>query len=220
MTSGGRQRDHVGGAPAGRRVVVSMLIGAVAGAALAAVTRPLAAVLLGWETAAVIYLAWVGAAVRHLDASQTGRLAAREALNGATTDLVTLSAGTASLAAVGMVLLEAGQATGGVKAYLIGIGVLGVALSWAVVHTVYTLRYARAYYSPPPGGIDFNEPDPPTYLDFAYLAFTIGMTFQVSDTNLSTKAIRRLTLRHALLSYLFGAVILAVAINVVASLLS
>jgi uncharacterized membrane protein len=220
MTSGGRQHDRVGGAPAGRRVVVAMLIGTVAGAALLAVTRPLAAVLLGWETAAVIYLAWVWAAVRHLDASQTGRMAAREALNAPTTDLVALSAGTASLAAVGMVLLEAGQATGRVKAYLIGIGVLSVALSWAVVHTVYTLRYARAYYSPPPGGIDFNESDPPTYLDFAYLAFTIGMTFQVSDTNLSTKPLRRLTLRHALLSYLFGAVILAVAINVVASLLS
>ena len=69
------------------------------------------------------------------------------------------------------------------------------------------------------GRIDFNENDPPTYLDFAYLALTVGMTFQVSDTNLTTKGIRRIALSHALLSYLFGAVILALVINVVSSLL-
>lgn len=60
---------------------------------------------------------------------------------------------------------------------------------------------------------------PPAYLDFAYFSFTLGMTFQVSDTNITTAPIRRIALHHALLSYLFGAVILAVAINVVASLL-
>jgi uncharacterized membrane protein len=105
------------------------------------------------------------------------------------------------------------------KAYLIAICVGSVALSWATVHTIFTLRYARTYYEAPDGGIDFNEDDPPTYLDFAYLAFTIGMTFQVSDTNLTIKPIRRTALRHALLSYLFGAVIVALSINVVASLL-
>jgi uncharacterized membrane protein len=92
-------------------------------------------------------------------------------------------------------------------------------LSWGLVHTVFSLRYARSYYSRPVGGIDFNEDDPPTYLDFAYLAFTIGMTFQVSDTNLMNKKIRRVALSHALLSYLFGAVIVALVINVVSSLL-
>jgi uncharacterized membrane protein len=97
--------------------------------------------------------------------------------------------------------------------------VLSVALSWAMVHTVFTLRYARTYYSKSQGGIDFNESDPPTYLDFAYLSLTIGMTFQVSDTNLTSKPIRRIALAHAAFSYLFGAVIVALVINVVASLL-
>jgi uncharacterized membrane protein len=73
--------------------------------------------------------------VHRLDAGQTGRLAAREPLTGAATDLVALGAGTASLAAVGLALLGAGRAAGGLKAYLIGIGVV---LSWAVVHTVFT----------------------------------------------------------------------------------
>ena len=88
-----------------------------------------------------------------------------------------------------------------------------------MVQTVFTLRYARLYYGGFAGGIDFNEDDPPDYRDFSYLAVTIGMTYQVSDTNLGAKAIRRTATRHALLSYLFGTVVVAVMINVVASLL-
>jgi uncharacterized membrane protein len=94
-----------------------------------------------------------------------------------------------------------------------------VALSWLTVHTLYMLRYGDAYYGDPIGGIDFNEEEPPSYRDFAYVAFTIGMTFQVSDTSLTSKPMRRLALRHALLSFVFGAVILALTINSVASLL-
>ena len=81
-------------------------------------------------------------------------------------------------------------------------------LSWAAVHTVFTLRYAQLFYrgGGNGSGIDFNEDDPPDYRDFAYLALTIGMTFQVSDTDLGSKAIRRTALRHALISWIFGAV--------------
>jgi uncharacterized membrane protein len=224
MTSGAGWRDNMGGhmrsAPASRRVLVALVAGAITAGAMFALTRPAAAMLAGWDVAAVLYLLWVWVAVRRLDVSQTRELAAREALNGATAELVVLGAGVASLLAVAFALLGAGKAAGETKAYLIGIGVLSVVLSWAVVHIVYALRYARAYYSPPDGGIDFNEPDLPTYLDFAYFSFTIGMTFQVADTNITAKPVRRIVLRHALLSYLFGAVILAVAINLVATLLS
>ena len=126
----------------------------------------------------------------------------------------------ALLAAVALILIRAGQPTGGTKAALIILGVVSVALTWALVHTVFTLRYTRTYYRSPVGGIDFNEDDPPTYLDFAYLALTIAMTFQVSDTNLTTKSIRRIALVHTLFSYLYGAVVVfALVINVVSSLL-
>jgi uncharacterized membrane protein len=91
--------------------------------------------------------------------------------------------------------------------------------SWLTVHTIFALRYARLYYSGTVGGISFNQRREPTYPDFAYVAATIGMTFQVSDTDLEDAAIRRTALRHALLSYLFGAVLLAMTVNVGASLL-
>jgi uncharacterized membrane protein len=83
---------------------------------------------------------------------------------------------------------------------------------------LFALRYARLYYTGTPGGIGFNQDIPPRYLDFAYLAFTIGMTFQVSDTDLQRPEIRATALRQALLAYLFGAVVLASTINLVSQL--
>jgi uncharacterized membrane protein len=91
-------------------------------------------------------------------------------------------------------------------------------LAWSVVHTVYSLRYGKLYYADRPGGIDFNAEDAPCYIDFADLALTIGMTFQVSDSNLKTTNIRRTALRHALLSHTFGTLIIATTINLVAGL--
>ena len=94
--------------------------------------------------------------------------------------------------------------------------ILTVMLSWALVHTLFALRYARLYYSDHPGGIDFKNDAPPDFLDFAYVAFTVGMTFQVSDTDVQLRSIRRAVLRQALISYVFGVVIIAVTINVIA----
>ena len=91
-------------------------------------------------------------------------------------------------------------------------------LSWAVVHTVFALRYAHLYYTDTPGGIDFKQEPMPDYHDFAYVAFTVGMTFQVSDTDINTRPMRRAILRHALLSWLFGAIIVAMTINLIAGL--
>ena len=94
-------------------------------------------------------------------------------------------------------------------------------LSWATVHTVFTLRYTRSHYQSPEGGVDFNEKDPPAYLDFAYVAFTIGMTFQVSDTDLTTKRLRRIALLACPdVLPVWCSDRCALAINIVASLLS
>jgi uncharacterized membrane protein len=202
-------------ASAGQRVTWSMLSGAI----VSLITVPSAAILVGWNVAVVIYLAWVWIAVWRLDPGTTGRLAKREDPSSPVAELVVISAGIAMLVAVGFALVRAGQATDGMKAFLVTVGLLSVVLSWTIVHTVYALRYARAYYSEPDGGIEFNEEEPPTYTDFAYFAFTVGMTYQVADTNITSKEIRRITLHHAFLSYLFGAVLLGLVINVVATLL-
>jgi uncharacterized membrane protein len=98
------------------------------------------------------------------------------------------------------------------------LAVGSVVVSWVLVHTLFTVRYARLYYLPPAGGIDFNDDEPPQYSDFAYIAFTIGMTFQVSDTDVRSKAVRRAALQQALLSFPLGTVIIATTVNLVAGL--
>jgi len=219
VSNGTSVSERMRTASAGQRVTVAMLAGAVAGAVVSLATVPSAAVLAGWDVAVVIYLVWVFIAVWRLNPGTTARLAKREDPSSAVAELVVLGAGTAVLVAVGFALVKADEATGGMKALMVTLGLLSVVLSWTVVHTVYALRYARAYYSEPVGGIEFNEAEPPTYTDFAYFAFTVGMTFQVADTNITSKAVRRITLHHALLSYLFGAVLLGLVINVVSTLL-
>jgi uncharacterized membrane protein len=207
------------GASAGLRVACAWLVGTAVGLAASLRAVPSASVLIGWDSAVAIYLAWTWVAVWGLDSGLTARLAKREDPSGPVTELLLIGAGVAELVAVAFALARAGQAAGGTKAFLITLGLLSVVLSWALVHTIYMLRYARSYYSVPSGGIEFNEEEPPTYIDFAYFAFTIGMTFQVADTNITSKAVRRITLHHALLAYLFGAVLLGLVINVVTALL-
>jgi uncharacterized membrane protein len=214
-TISGRTRPS----PAAMRVTYAMLGGAVAGLVTSLFTPLQASVLLGWDIAVLIYLAWTWSATWRLAPGVTARLAKGEDPSTAVAELVVVAAGTAMLVAVGFALVRAGQATGGMKALLVTLGLVSVVLSWIVVHAVYALRYARTYYSEPAGGIEFNEEEPPNYVDFVYFSFTVGMTFQVADTNITSKAVRRMTLHHALLSYVFGAVLLGLVINVVATLL-
>ena len=204
---------------AGVRVATAAALGVIVGVVASVATFWQAALLIGWDAGALCLVIWIWSSVAKFDAEESKAHASREDTSIRQSELIVLSSGVALLAAVGLVLIRAGHATGGTKAYLIGLGIVSVALTWGLVHTVFTLRYARTFYAKPVGGIDFNEEDPPTYLDFAYLALTIGMTFQVSDTNLTNKAIRRIALAHALLSYLYGAVIVALVINVVSGLL-
>jgi len=204
---------------AGVRVAVAASLGVVVGGVVSVFTSWQAATLIGWDAGAALLVSWIWWAVGRLSPDESQTHARREDTSIRLTELIVLAAGVAVLVAVGTALVRAGNSTGATKAYLIALGILSVALSWSLVHTVFTLRYARTYYSEPIGGIDFNEDDPPNYLDFGYLALTIGMTYQVSDTNLTTKSVRWTALSHALLSYLFGAVIVALVINVVSSLL-
>jgi uncharacterized membrane protein len=93
--------------------------------------------------------------------------------------------------------------------------------SWTLINTVYTLRYADQHFGSARGGIEFGDGDgkePPSYRDFAYVAFTIGMTYQVSDTTLRDPRIRRTVLFHAALSYVFGVVIVAGSVNLISGL--
>jgi uncharacterized membrane protein len=211
--------DYLEGVSASTRVALAAIPGVVVGIVLAFFMPAQAAALIGWDVAAATFLVGVWLAIGVLEPEATQRRATRLDPSRGLADVLVITAGVAILTAVALALARAGGAHGGTKAYLLAVGLVSVVFSWLSVHTIFTLKYARLYYGDEVGGIDFNEQDGPDYLDFAYLAFTIGMTFQVSDTDLTAKPIRRTALRHALISYLFGAVIVAIVINIVASLL-
>ena len=200
------------------KLLVSLGVGIAAGAAAGGAGMGRAAPLIGWDVLALVFCGWVWSTVWRLDAAGTASHSQREEPNRDLADLVVLGAAIASLIAVGAVLFRAGGASGNLKYLEAGFALASVFVSWTLVHTVFTLKYARLYYAGEPGGIDFNEADAPQYSDFAYLSFTIGMTFQVSDTNIQSKQIRRTALQHAWLSFPLGAVIIATSINMVSGL--
>ena len=173
--------------------------------------------LAGWVAGAGIYVVWTRLILGGMDADQTCRYATREDPTRWFADVVIVSASIASLGGVGYVVV-AGSRSGPETLQSAVLGILSVAASWFAVHTLFTVHYARLYYSDEPGGINFHDPEPPCFRDFAYVAYTVGMTYQVSDTEIGLRSIRATVLRHAMLSYLLGAVVLAVTINLIAGL--
>jgi len=201
------------------RAIVALALGGIVAASLSPFVAWQLAVVTGWDVAAVVLLAWIWLVVGRLDAHRTRAVATREDDSRVAVEVLLLSAAVISLAGVGSTIVKADQTTGATHVELLVASVLTVVLSWALVHSLFTLRYARLYYADPVGGVDFNSDDPPDYQDFAYLAFTVGMAFAVSDTDIGDRSVRRTILHHALISYLFGVVIIAVLVNIVANVI-
>lgn len=205
--------------PAVRRLVVAGAAGGAAALVAGLVGSHWQLTLLaGWNSAALVYLVWVWATVSRFGPEQTKHLATVEDGSRRVTGTVLLAASTSSLAGIVFGLHQANRSAGAERFWLTAAVLGGVVCSWGVVHTVYMLRYAHLYYSDVPGGITFPGDDRPDYLDFAYVSFTLGMTFQVSDNSVTSRKMRRAVLLHCLLSYLYGTVIIATSINVVAGL--
>lgn len=200
------------------RVLSCAGIGLVAGLVAAAVSPWQVATLLAWDVTALLFCVWVWSAVHGANAATTERIATREDSSRPGAEVILIAASLASLLGVAFALLKASTEVGTAEALTTAVAVLTVAFSWLAVHTIFTLRYAHLYYREG-GGIDFHANDRPAYRDFAYVAFTLGMTYQVSDTNLTSNVIRAAALRHALLSYVLGITVIAMTINVVASLI-
>lgn len=213
-----RQLAPLAVTPARTKLLVALAAGIVGGTVAALAGAGRAAPLIGWDVLALGFGGWTWVSVWRLDPAAAEAHAKREDPGRDQADLILLGAAIASLIAVGVVLFGASGASGDGKYVEAGLAVASVFVSWALVHTVFTLKYARLYYTGEPGGIDFNDDTAPDYRDFAYLAFTVGMTFQVSDTDIKAKPIRRTVLRQAWLSFPLVTVIIATSINLVSGL--
>ncbi|HEY3686797.1 MAG TPA: DUF1345 domain-containing protein [Streptosporangiaceae bacterium] len=189
---------------AGAGIVVGVAVGLPVGGIVGA--------LAGIAAGSALFVAAGWLALWPMDAESTHRNARREDFRPDLEELVVVCAALGALVAV-VLLLVLGRSAGGRTAAATAFA--AVFLSWAGVHLMYAARYAYLYYADPAGGIDFNSDDPPAYRDFFYFSYNLGMTYQVSDTSVSSSTIRSVTLRHCLLSYVFGTVILATTLNVV-----
>ena len=191
----------------GAGVVVGLVLGLVV-----AWPSVLSAALAAWAATAGMFVAWTWLAIGTMDPEETRAHATREEPTRPGSEALLVAAALLSLGGV------AGFLFGGQSRHALSmIATLAAVLtSWSAVHTVFALRYARLYFTSD-GGIDFHQTEPPRYSDFAYMAFAVGMSFAISDTDLASWRIRRHALRHALLAYLFGTVIIALIINITAS---
>ncbi|QAY62216.1 DUF1345 domain-containing protein [Xylanimonas allomyrinae] len=201
---------------AGVRLGVAGLVGVGVGVWLR-VESVVAALLGGWAAAGALFVVWTLLVVAPLGPEATAEHALREEPARVVERGIVLLAAVASLAGLVVVLAQGGLRHDPLTA---GAVLAAVVASWGCVHTLFALRYARLYYTDPPGGIDFHADGgtAPSYTDFTYVAFTVGMSFAVSDTDLRTTAMRRTAQTQALLAYLYGTVIVALLVNLVAGL--
>jgi uncharacterized membrane protein len=197
----------------------------IAGLIVTVVILPFAtwglALVAGWNVAALTILLTVWPIIIRADSSLAPLLAAREDETEGAARVLLVGASVASLLGAGYVLHLAGRENGAPRVGLISVAVLTVVLSWTVINTVYTLRYADLHFRSKQGGIAFGDDNGQQhhgYRDFAYVAFTIGMCYQVSDTTLRDSQVRHTVLAHAILSYVFGVVIVAGSVNLISGL--
>ena len=194
-------------------IVAGILIGLVVGALASVEVGVLAAIAA--TAAAFVLTGWW--ALWPMDADSTSSHARRDEFEPRLEEVLVVAWALAGLIMVAL-LLFVGRSDE--RTLLAVLALAGVAMSWAGLHLMYTARYAYLYYSDGPGGIDFHSDEAPAYRDFLYFSYNLGMTYQVSDNDVSTSTIRAIVLRHCLLSYAFGTVILATTINLVASIVA
>lgn len=177
--------------------------------------------VVGWDAASLALLAILWTTILRADSDETRRRAGGDDPGRAMVFVIALASSLFSLFAAAFVLRKVKSLPAAEEATWTLLALAAVALSWAVTHTLYTLRYAHLYYRRKnPGGLTFPGDGPPSDIDFAYFSFTVGMCFQVSDVVVACTRLRRAVLFHAVLSFLYNTTILALALNLVFGLMS
>jgi uncharacterized membrane protein len=200
------------------RLFVSAAFGAAVTLVLLAVPwRMPTRILVGWDSGVVLYLALIGRMMARASIASIRRRAAVNDEGAIALLLLNTAAAVASLAAV---VAELGHAP---EASQVVLGVGTILLSWAFMHTIFALHYAREFYGEGDdnriGGLIFPGDEDPDYLDFIYYALVVAMTAQVSDVQITSKAIRRLTAVHGAISFFFNVTVLALTVNIVSTLM-
>lgn len=183
------------------------------------------AVLVGWDVGASAYLVLAWFAIARSDPKETRAHARSQDLAAYVIFVLVLIAAFASIAAIALLLSGVKDLPALPKAAHVLLSVVALISSWLLIHTIYSFHYARCYYTGAEGntaerrGLNFPGDNDPDYFDFAYYSFVVGMTSQVSDVSISGQHMRRVTLMHGILSFVFNIAVLALSVNIIVNVL-
>lgn len=209
-----------------QRLMIATLCGLAAGVVLYDSTSRFLCVLVAWNVGAWVYLILAGLLIARADAETTHLRVRLQDQSAIIISALVLSASIACAVSIGLLINEVKHLVVAHQWLLFGLSVFALASSWLLIHTLFTFHYAHLYYRAhrkgrerDPGGLKFPNEPKPTYMDFAYFSFVIGMTSQVSDVAIECRSLRRLALMHGLLAFAFNVAILATSINIIATLI-
>jgi uncharacterized membrane protein len=204
-----------------RRLAMVLVIGVgsylLLGHWIAAQTR----LLISWNLGALVYLGLAWVTVARADPAMTRIRAQFYDQSGHVIFLLVVTAASASFVAIGFLVGDIKSMPFWQRTEHLTLSVAALLLSWLLIQTLFGFHYARLYYSHHTGttenrgGLKFPGDKDPDYLDFAYYAFVVGMTSQVSDVAVLTRPMRRITLVHGVLSFVYNIAILAMSINII-----
>jgi uncharacterized membrane protein len=222
-----RVADFVCRPDARHRLLLGLIAGVVVFLTSRGYLRFASAAIAGWNAFALVILALDWLTILTTPLRKIRELAQQQDLSRLLIFLFVVVTACAALFAVGFLVSVKKTQTGAHFVIHLLLTLSTVIFSWMLVHTVFGLRYAHAFYgdSDQPGvhqhagGLIFPGDRPPDYFDFAYFSFVVGMTCQVSDVQITSRRMRRLTLVHSILSFGFNTIILALLINTVSGLL-
>jgi uncharacterized membrane protein len=223
-----KRSNWIGRLDARHRLALSLLAAGVVWIGLRGHVQPFTQSIATWDvfSLCVLFLAWL--TIITTPAHRLRSRAQDQDVSRTVIFVFVILAACAGLFAVGFLFFANKNVQRSHLILHLLMSMVAVVSSWSLVHTVFGLRYAHTYYGDPDGpggplqhagGLDFPGGRPPDYMDFAYFSFVIGMTFQVSDVQITSREFRQLVLIHGMLSFGFNTVILALAINTVATLL-
>jgi uncharacterized membrane protein len=200
------------------RLFLSMLFGLLVLAVLPRHWEVTARLLIAWDIALALYLLAAYHLIMRADLGDIRERAAQQDEGQVAILVLTVVAALAILAAI---IIELGTRAGRAPNQ-VALAVVTIALSWAFIHTIFALHYAHEYHDERragAGGLDFPGDDEPDYWDFVYFSFVVGMTSQVSDVAVTSKAIRQTVIAHGVVSFVFNTTLLALTVNIAASVI-
>lgn len=198
------------------RLAYALALGAIAALITAAFTDLSWAVLVGLTGVALTFVVLSWAVVWPMDTRETAKHAVRDSYNPLFEEVLIAAAAVISLVGMVMVMILSHDGRGPLAA---AVGLIGVFLAWAMLHLMYATQYAHLYFDGEQvGGLDFGQDKDPCYADFLYFSFMVGMTYGTTDVGVLTTPLRSVCLRHGLLSFVFGTVILATGVSLVSGI--